>query len=132
MLILFPAGVSEDSDYTSDVNYPIGQNANSSASQFLSAANQLSTPQRSLNSSRENSYEKDEDYYHRNNGSNHYQPDYYPPYSKSQGRKQLPTLPTQQQNGPRMGRGQWDDDQMRDGETEPLFYNSRPHANYKS
>ncbi|CAG0881016.1 unnamed protein product [Darwinula stevensoni] len=39
---------SEDSDYTSDVSYPIGQHPNSSASQYLNAAAQLQTPQRSL------------------------------------------------------------------------------------
>lgn len=55
------AGYSEDSDYTSDLNYPVGgQGANSSASQFRSAANQLATPQRSLETSRENSYERDD------------------------------------------------------------------------
>ncbi|XP_031782922.1 protein unc-13 homolog A isoform X6 [Nasonia vitripennis] len=55
------AGYSEDSDYTSDLNYPIGgQGANSSASQFRTAANQLATPQRSIETSRENSYERDE------------------------------------------------------------------------
>lgn len=58
---LLTAGYSEDSDYTSDLNYPIGgQGANSSASQFRTAANQLATPQRSLETSRENSYERDE------------------------------------------------------------------------
>ena len=36
------AGVSEDSDYTSDIGYPIGQNPNSSASQYLGAASSLS------------------------------------------------------------------------------------------
>lgn len=57
----FPAGYSEDSDYTSDLNYPVGgQGANSSASQFRTAANQLATPQRSLETSRENSYERDD------------------------------------------------------------------------
>lgn len=54
------AGYSEDSDYTSDLNYPVGQHANSSASQFRSAAYQINTPQRSLETSRENSYERDE------------------------------------------------------------------------
>ncbi|XP_046838440.1 probable serine/threonine-protein kinase kinX [Vespa crabro] len=55
------SGYSEDSDYTSDLNYPVGgQGANSSASQFRSAANQLATPQRSLETSRENSYERDD------------------------------------------------------------------------
>jgi len=117
------AGVSEDSDYTSDINYPIGQHANSSASQFLSVANQLSTPQRSLNSSRENSYEKDDSehygqsHYHHHRTSNggghsvspysyhhhqhlhhHHQPS-SSSYSQSSSshRKQLPTIPTQQQ-----------------------------------
>ncbi|XP_028982489.1 uncharacterized protein LOC107045789, partial [Diachasma alloeum] len=55
------SGYSEDSDYTSDLNYPVGgQGANSSASQFRAAANQLATPQRSLETSRENSYERDD------------------------------------------------------------------------
>lgn len=54
------AGYSEDSDYTSDLNYPVGQHANSSASQFRNAAHQIHTPQYSLETSRENSYEKDE------------------------------------------------------------------------
>lgn len=54
------AGHSEDSDYTSDLNYPVGQHANSSASQFRSAAHQIHTPQRSLETSRENSYERDD------------------------------------------------------------------------
>lgn len=57
---LFVAGYSEDSDYTSDLNYPVGQHANSSASQFRNTAHQMSTPQRSLETSRENSYETDE------------------------------------------------------------------------
>ncbi|XP_063589634.1 uncharacterized protein LOC134766632 [Penaeus indicus] len=52
--------MSEDSDYTSDINYPVGQHPNSSASQFLSVANQMSTPQRSLETSRENSYERED------------------------------------------------------------------------
>jgi len=52
-----PAGISEDSDYTSDVNYPVNQHPNSSASHFLGVMNQISTPQRSLCSSRGNSYE---------------------------------------------------------------------------
>ena len=37
------AGVSEDSDYTSDIGYPIGQNPNSSASQYLGAATSLAS-----------------------------------------------------------------------------------------
>ncbi|XP_050303683.1 protein unc-13 homolog B isoform X4 [Anthonomus grandis grandis] len=54
------SGYSEDSDYTSDLNYPVGQHPNSSASQFRSAAHQMNTPQRSLEASRENSYERDD------------------------------------------------------------------------
>ena len=52
--------MSEDSDYTSDINYPVGQHPNSSVSQFLGVATQMSTPQRSLETSRENSYERDD------------------------------------------------------------------------
>lgn len=59
-LAIFAAGYSEDSDYTSDLNYPVGQHANSSASQFRAAAHQMHTPQRSLETSRENSYERDD------------------------------------------------------------------------
>lgn len=53
------AGYSEDSDYTSDLNYPVGHNANSSASQYRN----LQTPQRSLETSRENSYDKEDRMY---------------------------------------------------------------------
>lgn len=61
VVIHLSAGYSEDSDYTSDLNFPVGgQGANSSASQFRTAANQLATPQRSLETSRENSYERDD------------------------------------------------------------------------
>ncbi|GJQ77641.1 hypothetical protein Trydic_g12769 [Trypoxylus dichotomus] len=60
MQYLGHSGYSEDSDYTSDLNYPVGQHANSSASQYRHAAHQINTPQRSLETSRENSYEKDE------------------------------------------------------------------------
>lgn len=53
------AGLSEDSDYTSEVNYPLAQHheANGSASQYLSVAHQYPSPQRSSEISRENSYE---------------------------------------------------------------------------
>ncbi|XP_066151235.1 protein unc-13 homolog B isoform X6 [Euwallacea fornicatus] len=54
------AGYSEDSDYTSDLNYPVGQHPNSSASQFRSAAHQLNSPHRSFETSRENSYERED------------------------------------------------------------------------
>lgn len=52
------AGYSEDSDYTSDFNYPVGHPANSSASQYRN----LQTPQRSLEISRENSHDKEDRY----------------------------------------------------------------------
>lgn len=62
---MFPpstAGYSEDSDYTSELSYPVGgQHPNSSASQFRTLANQLTTPpQPSLETSRESSYEVDD------------------------------------------------------------------------
>lgn len=56
ILFFHSAGYSEDSDYTSDLNYPVGHNANSSASQYRN----LQTPQRSLEASRENSYDKED------------------------------------------------------------------------
>lgn len=65
------AGYSEDSDYTSDLNYPVGQHANSSASQFRAAAHQMSTPQRSLETSRENSYERDDGVNHHHHQHHH-------------------------------------------------------------
>ncbi|XP_063383199.1 protein unc-13 homolog B isoform X7 [Cydia fagiglandana] len=58
------SGYSEDSDYTSDLNYPVGQHANCSASQFRTAAHQMHTPQRSLEVSRENSSEREEYHMH--------------------------------------------------------------------
>uniref|UniRef100_A0A8D8WS43 BTB/POZ domain-containing protein 8 n=1 Tax=Cacopsylla melanoneura TaxID=428564 RepID=A0A8D8WS43_9HEMI len=56
------SGYSEDSDYTSELSYPVGgQHPNSSASQFRTLANQLTTPpQPSLETSRESSYEHDD------------------------------------------------------------------------
>jgi hypothetical protein len=110
------AGYSEDSDYTSDLNYPVGgQNPNSSASQYRN----LKTPQRSLETSRENSYEKDERFYYDNSNNyssynhidnqnmslNTYSPNYDDPYHPK---------------GPgRAGVGS-------EFESDPLFYNSRP------
>ncbi|VVD02708.1 unnamed protein product, partial [Leptidea sinapis] len=58
------SGYSEDSDYTSDLNFPVGQHPNCSASQFRTAAHQMHTPQRSLEASRENSYEREEYHLH--------------------------------------------------------------------
>ncbi|XP_037051144.1 protein unc-13 homolog B isoform X10 [Bradysia coprophila] len=89
------SGYSEDSDYTSDLNYPIGQNANSSASQYRN----LMTPQRSLETSRENSYEKEDRYY-----------DSYAVDPKSSIMMYSPM----------------DEYQYKDGESDPLSYNSRP------
>lgn len=92
---IFSAGYSEDSDYTSDLNYPLGQNANSSASQYRN----LMTPQRSLETSRENSYEKEDRYY-----------DSYAVDTKSSIMMYSPM----------------DEYQYKDGENDPLSYNSRP------
>ncbi|XP_020291931.1 protein unc-13 homolog B isoform X3 [Pseudomyrmex gracilis] len=116
------SGYSEDSDYTSDLNYPVGgQGANSSASQFRTAANQLATPQRSLETSRENSYERDDHQipvtvagrlapgnYGSYGGSIH-GPRYDEPYPED-GLSQR-YLQTQQHPSE---------------SSEPLFYNSRP------
>ena len=54
--------MSEDSDYTSEVSYPLNHQANGSASQYLSVAHQYPSPQRSSEISRENSYETNESY----------------------------------------------------------------------
>ncbi|XP_011882923.1 PREDICTED: uncharacterized protein LOC105570388 [Vollenhovia emeryi] len=116
------SGYSEDSDYTSDLNYPVGgQGANSSASQFRTAANQLTTPQRSLETSRENSYERDDHQipvtvggrlapgnYGSYVGSGH-SPRYDEPYPEDG----LPQRYLQTQQHPSES-------------SEPLFYNSRP------
>jgi len=153
----FAAGVSEDSDYTSDVNYPVGQHANSSASQFYSAAHQLNTPQRSLNSSRENSYETEDDYHHRNNGgqyhhkhsayltppagshaaTSHHSPNSSAPStSYSRPKKQLPNISAEEYTQKKQQivhrhYQQRHKESIRETETEPLYYNSRPHENYK-
>ncbi|KAJ1522057.1 hypothetical protein ONE63_002372 [Megalurothrips usitatus] len=54
------SGYSEDSDYTSELNYPVGQHPNSSASQFRGVASQMRTP----GSSRENSWDDGGRYQH--------------------------------------------------------------------
>ncbi|XP_043278077.1 protein unc-13 homolog B isoform X12 [Venturia canescens] len=118
ILYIGHSGYSEDSDYTSDLNYPVGgQGANSSASQFRTAANQLATPQRSLETSRENSYERDD---HQipgsvggrragsyNYGGRGHSPRYDEPY-------------------PGEGPPQRYSTQQSAESSEPLFYNSRP------
>ncbi|XP_053596010.1 uncharacterized protein LOC128667986 [Microplitis demolitor] len=117
------SGYSEDSDYTSDLNYPVGgQGANSSASQFRTAANQLATPQRSLETSRENSYERDDhqipatvggrltaSYPNYGTGSRGHSPRYDEPYPG----ENIPQRYITPQSGE---------------SSEPLSYNSRPRG----
>ncbi|XP_011502783.1 PREDICTED: phorbol ester/diacylglycerol-binding protein unc-13-like [Ceratosolen solmsi marchali] len=111
------SGYSEDSDYTSDFNYPVdGQGANSSISQFCTAATQLETPQSSLETSRENSYDRDDQQVPTNVASS-LTPAIFSDYSAKGLRY----------NEPYPG----DDSCQRymnySGESsEPLFYNSRP------
>ncbi|XP_020712290.2 protein unc-13 homolog B isoform X11 [Athalia rosae] len=118
ILYIGHSGYSEDSDYTSDLNYPVGgQGANSSASQFRTAANQLATPQRSLETSRENSYERDDHQIPatvggrlaavRGGGVRGHSPRYDEPYPE-EGRPARYTTPHSGES------------------SEPLFYNSRP------
>lgn len=106
------AGYSEDSDYTSDLNYPITQNANSSASQYRN----LRTPQRSLETSRENSYEKDD----RN----------YDTYYDTTGTMITSRSTHNNQTNMQHSSNQMpiDDDYQYSNkdENDPLFYNSRP------
>ncbi|CAH0553608.1 unnamed protein product [Brassicogethes aeneus] len=127
------SGYSEDSDYTSDLNYPVGQHANSSASQFRTAAHQIHTPQRSLETSRENSYERDDGphphhlpappatHQHRlSPGTTHrhrLQQRYSPNAEDYVGYDNLQTGQT--------SRIQYQDST---GDSEPLFYNSRPRT----
>ena len=91
------AGYSEDSDYTSDLNYPVGQHANSSASQFRSAAQQLSTPppaaairppdQFSINS-RDNSYDQLEQFHQNRYQQQHYDQSQWIPQTDDQLERQ--------------------------------------------
>ncbi|XP_063994154.1 uncharacterized protein LOC135171497 [Diachasmimorpha longicaudata] len=112
------SGYSEDSDYTSDLNYPVGgQGANSSASQFRAAANQLATPQRSLETSRENSYERDD---HQISGGT--APRAGPIYGYG-GRGHSPRY---EQSCPDQGPLHRVLPQASGESSEPLFYNSRP------
>ncbi|XP_031338361.1 uncharacterized protein LOC116167227 isoform X2 [Photinus pyralis] len=131
------AGYSEDSDYTSDLNYPVGQHPNSSASQFRTAAHQMHTPQRSLETSRENSYERDDipgqqqhhlpaPYAHQQ----HLSPGTYQRYNSSSNQRYSPNntdeygySSTVQTNSM-----QQQDYNM---DSDPLFYNSRPPSYYK-
>ncbi|CAG9853810.1 unnamed protein product [Phyllotreta striolata] len=136
------AGYSEDSDYTSDLNYPVGQHPNSSASQFRSAAYQINTPQRSLETSRENSSERADTpnaYNHQmlgaaHNHQQHLSPDVY----RRNHQQHLST--TDNYGGYRSNARTQNSNQAQDNsnDAEPLFYNSRPHnrklnrSNYSS
>ncbi|KOX76752.1 Phorbol ester/diacylglycerol-binding protein unc-13 [Melipona quadrifasciata] len=115
------AGYSEDSDYTSDLNYPVGgQGANSSASQFRTAANQLATPQRSLETSRENSYERDDHQIPATVGGR-LAPSNYGGYGGS-GHSPRYDEPYPEEGPPQ----RYSQSQHASESSEPLFYNSRP------
>lgn len=105
----FPVGYSEDSDYTSDQNFPVNNHQNQhnlTTSQFRNLA---ATPLSSLETSRQNSYERDErlyydiNSYYKNMENNHqnFQQKYSPGY---------------------------DNGDIVDGdfESDALYYNSRP------
>ncbi|BES94156.1 Hypothetical protein NTJ_06965 [Nesidiocoris tenuis] len=113
------SGYSEDSDYTSDLNYPVGQHANSSASQFRSAAHQMPTPQRSLETSRENSYETDEPppQHHQLPHHGHHLSPGQPAHSRRRAARE------DDYYGSGVGGG---GGRYIESEAEPLYYNSRP------
>ncbi|XP_017761183.1 PREDICTED: rac guanine nucleotide exchange factor JJ-like [Eufriesea mexicana] len=114
------SGYSEDSDYTSDLNYPVGgQGANSSASQFRTAANQLATPQRSLETSRENSYERDDHQIPATVGGR-LAPSNYGGYGSGHSPRYDEPYP---EEGPPQ---RYSQSQHASESSEPLFYNSRP------
>ncbi|XP_026464966.1 uncharacterized protein LOC113367587 [Ctenocephalides felis] len=131
-IMVIVTGYSEDSDYTSDLNYPVGQHPNSSASQFRSAAHQMHTPQRSLETSRENSYERDD-------GPPTHQPS-HGPYSQhltpgnhySHHRQRYSPHDDYGYGGstgpPDNTYGQVRSYNNDPSDPEPLFYNSRPRS----
>uniref|UniRef100_A0A6P7FZK2 Uncharacterized protein LOC114332330 isoform X1 n=1 Tax=Diabrotica virgifera virgifera TaxID=50390 RepID=A0A6P7FZK2_DIAVI len=137
------AGYSEDSDYTSDLNYPVGQHPNSSASQFRSAAYQINTPQRSLETSRENSSERADtpNAYNQQHvlgpsqNQQHLSPDVH-----RRHHQQHPSTTDPYGTYKSNQHGQNPNNQFQENSTdaEPLFYNSRPHnrklnrSNYSS
>lgn len=108
---MLAAGYSEDSDYTSDLNYPITTTTN----QYRI---NIRTPQRSLETSRENSYEKDD----RSHGS----------YYDTMPSTALTANPSGGRFQSNMHQSQLvpNDDEYSYGsvkdESDPLFYNSRP------
>ncbi|KAI9552024.1 hypothetical protein GHT06_022361 [Daphnia sinensis] len=117
------AGLSEDSDYTSEVNYPLVQHheANGSASQYLSVAHQYPSPQRSSEISRENSYETNDT----STDQRHWAYDYGGGY------------PATQEDGYDYNYDQSEEmyvqaDQWPRPTEEPLYYNSRPNKESKS
>ncbi|KXZ75740.1 hypothetical protein TcasGA2_TC035020 [Tribolium castaneum] len=112
------AGYSEDSDYTSDLNYPVGQHANSSASQFRSAAHQINTPQRSLETSRENSYERDDGPGHHHLAQPMTHQHHLSPGSHRRHQRYSPGNDEYNYSGPKY--------QDANSDFDPLFYNSRP------
>ncbi|KAK6644134.1 hypothetical protein RUM43_000401 [Polyplax serrata] len=105
------SGYSEDSDYTSDLNYPIGQHPNSSASQFRTAAQLMRTPETSLETSRENSYERDDGPVQVHMQGGHY---FAPNHSSQQGRMSQNYAMQQSYRN------------YNEADGEPLYYNSRP------
>ncbi|KAH0821702.1 hypothetical protein GEV33_001089 [Tenebrio molitor] len=121
------SGYSEDSDYTSDLNYPVGQHANSSASQFRSAAHQIHTPQRSLETSRENSYERDDAPGHQHHlpPPTTHQHHLSPGSHRRHHQRYSPGNEDYNYSGSNTGHNAR---QYQDNNTDfdPLFYNSRP------
>ncbi|KAK5649184.1 hypothetical protein RI129_000213 [Pyrocoelia pectoralis] len=133
------AGYSEDSDYTSDLNYPVGQHPNSSASQFRTAAHQMHTPQRSLETSRENSYERDDTpgqqqhphhlpapYTHQQ----HLSPGNYQRYHSASNQR-FSSNNTDEYGYSSTGQPNSMQQQDYNMDSDPLFYNSRPPNYYK-
>ncbi|XP_049820619.1 phorbol ester/diacylglycerol-binding protein unc-13 [Aethina tumida] len=129
------SGYSEDSDYTSDLNYPVGQHPNSSASQFRTAAHQIHTPQRSLETSRENSYERDDagphHHHHQLTAQTHTNQHHLSPGTHRHRHHQRYSPNTDEYgNYDNTQTGQNSRMQYQDstGDSEPLFYNSRPRT----
>ncbi|KAK9871096.1 hypothetical protein WA026_011379 [Henosepilachna vigintioctopunctata] len=122
------AGYSEDSDYTSDLNYPVGQHANSSASQFRSAVHQISTPQRSLETSRENSYETEDvlnqHHHHLPQPPSTHQHHLSPGSISRKHQRYSPNADDYSSYGSSNTGPNYSQDNNVD--SEPLFYNSRP------
>ncbi|CAH1990570.1 unnamed protein product [Acanthoscelides obtectus] len=127
------SGHSEDSDYTSDLNYPVGgQHANSSASQFRAAAGTIGghpggpfdrTPDRSLETSRENSYD-DGQHTMSVSRSGRVSQGLSPDVKRKQLPRYLNSIDDYSSYDTRNETQRYQDDSM---DSEPLFYNSRPY-----